>query len=188
MPCGSVCFEIKNVPELEMLGFLVALIPKMASRGIGSCVLRREGGMPAPRPGCGRVPAREQAGTGGAAVGPLPGAGLSAGRAERVSASSLPCCPCPAGGQGLGLVIVAGWFMVASIPQPARLGRGERRLRQGSRRSAGWRIQSCGKKPSISKPVASSFGHADKVLTQQRRGARMFSCLRNLESLRRDFP
>ncbi|XP_075295929.1 uncharacterized protein LOC142363666 [Opisthocomus hoazin] len=72
--------------------------------------------------------------------------------------------------------------------RPARLGRGERRLRQGSRRSAGWRIQSCGKKPSISKPVASSFGHADKVLTQQRRGARMFSCLRNLESLRRDFP
>lgn len=41
-------------------------------------------------------------GAGAGALGPagVPGAGLSGGRAERISTSSLPCSLCPSGGRG----------------------------------------------------------------------------------------
>lgn len=125
--------------------------------------------MPPTRLGCGRVPVWEQD---QGLVGPpgvmLPGAGLSGGRAEQISTSSLPCSLCLSGGQGLGrgwdcLLLWGCLWTHTSCSLPGR-GRGEGRLGAGQQ-AKGWlenfQLQ---EESSISKPVASSFGDANKVL------------------------
>lgn len=111
----------------------------------------------------------------------LPRAGLSGGRAEQIATSSLPCSLCPSGRRGLGrgcdcLLLWGCLWTHTSCSLPGRDGaRGG--WGQDSRLRAGWRIYSCRTKSSISKPVASSFGHANKVLTRRQLEALMYSCL-----------
>lgn len=105
----------------------------------------------------------------GKGLGVLPGAGQPGDRAQLVPTSSLPCRLCPCVGKGLGPAVVGVVYgHIDPAACQAGLARGE--ARAGQQAEAACRIYSHRKKSLVSKPVASSYEHANKYIPSCDRG------------------
>lgn len=166
----SAWFETNYIPEHEILGSIVALIPEMALVALAGA--RWAGGQDVSHAGTWADTAHSHA---------------AGSAAQHISTSPLPClCVCWVRfGKGQGSLPFVALFVDAQIPQLAGWSRG------GRGRTA---AEGCPESSQLREEVipfqagASSFGHASKVLAQQRVVALAYSCFINLESLCLDFP
>ena len=142
MPCGSVWFKINYIPELEILGFIMALIPQMALIWYQR-LHTAAGGKDASHAAGMRLCASLGAGVGtsGSCQGDTAQSWSVGGQSRadfHLLIAMLPVSVWRARfGKGLGLLIVVGLFMDTYILQPARPGWGKGRLGAGQQ-AKGW--------------------------------------------------